>query len=295
MSVESSPIGRLFMGFLNTAYVAHPYKTGVIGYPSDLKSFSRTQGDRFFREHYMAKNMAVAIVGDVTVPELQALGTKYFSGISDASAPPPVVTQEPEQQAERRVIFEDPAQPMIMIGWHIPAGDDPRFASYEALASLLGGGDWARLNKTLVKERKIAVQLQAFAGLPGDKYPSMLGILVVPATGQDPLQVEQAVYGVIDTVLNVSPFTAAELEGYKVRVRARNIGRAEGNSSLADALSRAQILKHDWREFFREQERVQALQVNDLLSAMRTSLIKSNRTVGLIVNPPKQASNEGGR
>jgi predicted Zn-dependent peptidase len=295
MGIESSPIGRLFMGFLNTAYVAHPYKTGVIGFPSDLKTFSRTQGDAFFREHYVAKNMAVAVVGDVTVPELQALGAKYFGGISDAPAPPPVDTQEPEQQAERRVIFEDPAQPMIMIGWHIPAGDDPRYASYEALASLLGGGDWARLNKALVKERKIAVQLQAFAGLPGEKYASMLGVLVVPATGQDPLKVEQAVYDVTDSVLNVNPFTAAELDGYKVRVRARNIARAEGNSSLTDALSRAQILQGDWREFFREQERVQALQVDDLLAAMKRSLVKSNRTVGLIVNPPKQASNEGGR
>ena len=295
MGVESSPIGRLFMGFLNTAYVAHPYKTGVIGFPSDLKSFSRTQGDAFFREHYVAKNMAVAVVGDVTVPELQALGAKYFSGISDAPAPPPVDTQEPEQQAERRVIFEDPAQPMLMIGWHIPAGNDPRYPPYEALASLLGGGDWARLNKALVKERKIAVELEAFAGLPGEKYASMLGVLVVPASGQDPLKVEQAVYDVIDSVLTVKPFTADELDGYKVRVRARNIARAEGNASLTDALARAQILQGDWREFFRESERVQALQVNDLLGAMKRSLVKSNRTVGLIVNPPKQASNQGGR
>jgi predicted Zn-dependent peptidase len=295
MGVESSPIGRLFMNFLNTAYVAHPYKTGVIGFPSDLKSFSRTQGDAFFREHYVAKNMAVAVVGDVTVPELQALGAKYFSGISDAPAPPPVDTQEPEQQAERRVIIEDQAQPMIMIGWHIPAGDDPRYPAYEALASLLGGGDWARLNKALVKERKIAVQLEAFAGLPGEKYPTMLGMLVVPASGQDPLKVEQAVYGVMDSVLSVDPFTAAELDGYKVRVRAGNISRAEQNSSLTDALVRAQILKGDWREFFREQERVQALTVADLMAAMKRSLVKSNRTVGLIVNPPTQASNEGGR
>ena len=295
MAVESSPFGRLFMGFLNTAYVAHPYKTGVIGFPSDLKSFSRTQGDAFFREHYVAKNMAVAVVGDVTVAELQALGAKYFGGISDAPAPPPLDTQEPVQDAERRVIFEDPAQPMVLMGWHIPAADDPRYPAYEALASLLGGGDWARLNKALVKERKIAVQLQAFAGLPGAKYASMLGVLVVPATGQDPLKVEQAAYDVIDSVLTVNPFTAAELDGYKVRVRARNITRAEGNSSLTDALVRAQILQGDWREFFREQEYVQALKVDDLQGAMKRSLIKRNRTVGLIVNPPKQASNEGGR
>ena len=78
-------------------------------------------------------------------------------------------------------------------------------------------------------------------------------------------------------------------------MRAGNISRAEQNSSLTDALVRAQILQGDWREFFREQERVQALTVGDLMAAMKRSLLKSNRTVGLIVNPPKQASNEGGR
>jgi predicted Zn-dependent peptidase len=295
MGVESSPVGRLFMDFINIAFVAHPYKTGVIGYPSDLKSFSRTQGDQFFRRNYMARNMAVAVVGDATVPELQTLTTKYFGSLSDAPPPPPLDTREPAQDAERRVILEDPAQPMIMIGWHIPAGTDPRYPAYEALASLLGGGDWARLNKTLVKERKIATQLQAFAGLPGEKYPTLLGVMIVPAAGQDPLVVEKAVYGVMDSVLTVNPLTDAELDGYKVRVRARNIARAEGNSSLADALSRAQILQGDWREFFREQERVQALAVADLMGAMKRSLVKSNRTVGMIVNPPKQASNEGGR
>ncbi len=295
MGVESSPTGRLFMDFINTAFVAHPYKTGVIGYPSDLKSFSRTEAERFFADHYVAKNMACAVVGDVTLADVQALATKYFGGISDAPAPRPVITQEPAQDAERRVLLEDPAQPVILIGWHIPAGNDPRYPAYEALASLLGGGDWARLNKTLVKERKIAVQLQAFAGLPGEKYPTLLGVFVIPAAGQDPLTVEKAVYGVMDSVLTVTPFTAAELDGYKVRVRAGNIGRAEQNSQLTDALVRAQIVNGDWREFFRQQERVQALTVDDVVTAMKASLVKSNRTVAMIVNPPKQASNEGGR
>lgn len=295
MGVESSPVGRLVMDFLNTAFVAHPYKTGVIGYPSDLKSFSRAQGDAFFRRNYVARNMAVAVVGDVTVPELQGLANKYFAGISDAPAPPPVDTQEPAHDAERRVILEDPAQPMIIVGWHIPAGNDPRYPAYEALASLLGGGDWARLNKALVKERKIAVQMQAFAGLPGQKYPNMLGLFIVPATGQDPLAVEQAAYGVMDSILATSPFLAGELEGYKVRVRAQNIGRAERNSSLTDALARAQIIQGDWREFFREQERIQSLTVDDLMAAMRSALVKKNRTVAMIVNPPPQAANEGGR
>ncbi len=295
MRIESSPFGRLYMEFIQAAYTAHPYGFGGIGHPSDLKTFSRTEGEDFFRRNYVAKNMAVAVVGDVTVPEVQTYAGKYFGGISDAPPPPYPDTEEPEQKAERRVIVEDPAQPMILIGWHIPAVTDPTYAAYEALSNLLGAGDWSRLNKALVKERKIATQLQTITGVPGEKFPSLFGILVVPATGQDPLEVEKAVYGVMDSILTVKPFTAAELDGYKVRVRATKIGAAERNSDLAGELAQAQEMFGDWHEFFREQERVQKLTVDDVMGAMGRSLVKSNRTVAMIVNPPKQAANEGGR
>jgi len=295
MRVESSPFGRLYMEFVQAAYTAHPYGFGIIGHPSDLKSFSRTQGEEFFYRNYMAKNMAVALVGDVTVPDVRAYAEKYFGGISDAPAPPYPDTEEPEQKVERRILLEDPAQPMILVGWHIPAVTDSAYPAYEALASLLGGGDWARLNKALVKERKIATQLQSITGVPGEKFPSMFGILVVPATGQDPLEVEKTVYGVMDSILTVKPITAEELDGYKVRVKAGKIAAAERNDNLAGELAQAQEMFGDWHEFFREQERVQKLTVGDVMGAMKRSLVKSNRTVAMIVNPPKQASNEGGR
>jgi len=63
MRVESSPIGRLYYEFITTAFNAHPYGFGGIGYPSDLKSFSRTQGEEFFRRNYVAKNITIVVVG----------------------------------------------------------------------------------------------------------------------------------------------------------------------------------------------------------------------------------------
>jgi predicted Zn-dependent peptidase len=295
MGIESSPTGRLFDEFIHAAFVAHPYSFGVIGTPSDLKTFSRTQGDEFFRAHYVAKNMTVAVVGDVMLPELQKVATRYFS---DLPAAPPAHgpdTVEPEQKAERRVILEDPAQPVIMMGWHIPAATDPRYPAYQALASLVGGGDYARLNKILRKDRKIVTQIQTFAGWPGEKYPNLFGLFAMPAAGQDPLVVEQAIYGVLDSIATVNPLTNDELNGYKVRVRAGKIGAVENNLQLASQLAEAQTMYGDWHDFFREQERVQALTVADLMAAMKQSLVKGNRTVGMIVNPPKQASHEGGR
>ncbi len=295
MSTESAPVGRLVDEFIHASFVAHPYGFGGIGHPSDLKSFTRTQGDEFFRKHYVAKNMTVALVGDVATPEVKAVAEKYFGDLSDAPLPSPIDTVEPEQHAERRVILEDAAQPLVLMGWHIPAASDPRYPAYEALADLLGGGNWARLNKALVKEQKSVVRIQCGTGFPGEKYPNQLVIFVVPASGQDPLKVEQAVYDVLNEVETRKPFSAEELAGYKVRVRAEKIGVAADNAQLAGALAQAQALYGDWHEFFRGQERVQALTTADVIEVMKRSMIHSNRTVGLIVNPTAAAANHGGR
>ena len=63
MRYESSPNGRLILEFITAAYQAHPYGFGGIGHTSDLKSFSREEGDEFFKKHYVAKNMVVSVVG----------------------------------------------------------------------------------------------------------------------------------------------------------------------------------------------------------------------------------------
>lgn len=294
MRYESSPVGRLFWEFITTAFVAHPYGFGGIGYPSDLRSFTRTEGEEFYRRHYVAKNMAVAVVGDVATADVRRVAEEYFSIVSDAPAPPPLDTVEPEQMAERRILLEDAAQSYIGIGWHIPAASDPRYPAYEAAASLLAGGDFARLTKRLVKEKKVCTQIQMFTGFPGEKYPTLMMLFAVPSAGQDPLAVEAEIHAAMAEVMESAPFTDEELEGYKVRVRAQKIAAAEGNQNLALSLAQAQMLKGDWREFFRDAERVQSLTVADLMDALKTSVKRSNRTVAMIV-PPQTASAEGGR
>ena len=78
-------------------------------------------------------------------------------------------------------------------------------------------------------------------------------------------------------------------------MKASKIGSVERNSDLASALATAQTLNGDWREFFREQERVQSLGVRDVMDAMNQAFVKSNRTVGMIVNRDAQTANAGGK
>ncbi len=296
MRIESSPIGRLFYEFITTAFNAHPYGFGGIGHASDLRTFSRTEGEEFFRTNYVAKNMTVVLVGDVKLAEVKRLAEQYFAPLSDAPAPGPLDTVEPEQIGERRVTIEDKAQPAIMVGWHIPAASDPSYPAFKAAADILGGGAWSRLQKSLVKERKIATVAQAFTGFPGERYPNLFGLFMFPATGTEPQALEQAAYGVLDQAMSTEPITQAELDGYKVRVRAAKIAAVDDNASLAGELAQAQSLYGDWREFFRETERVLSLTPEQLTTALKGAVTKKNRIVAMMVPPPAQApAAEGGR
>jgi len=293
MSTESSPFGRLADAFVHAAFTAHPYGQGTIGAAADLQSLTRTEGEAFFHSHYVAPAMTVAVVGDVTLAELRKVAERYFADVPGGPAPPGVQTVEPEQRSERRAVLEDEAQPIVMIGWHMPACTDPHFAAFQALADLLGGGDHARLQKALVRDAAIAVDVQTTTGFPGEKYPGLLGVLTIPAEGVAPDSLERAAERVVEDVRSAHPFSQAELDGYKVRVRAQKLGAVEQNASLAHELGHAQALQRDWRAFFREQDRVQALTLDDLSGALR-AFNAENRVVAMLA-PPKPGAKPGAK
>ena len=285
MSTESSPFGRLADAFVHAAFKVHPYGQGTIGAAADLKSLTRTEGEAFFHRHYVAPAITVAVVGDVTPAELERVAKRYFDDIPGGPAAAGVQAVEPEQKAERRVTLNDAAQPIVMVGWHMPACTDAHFTAYEALADLLGGGDHARLQKALVRDAAIAVDIQTTTGFPGEKYPGLYGVLAVPAEGVAPDSLERGVERVVQDASTAHPLTQEELDGYKVRARAQKLGAVEQNASLAHELGHAQALHHDWRAFFREQDEVQSLTLDDLSQALRT-FTAENRVVSMLVPPP---------
>src|SRR5207237_4443563 len=100
MRTESSPVGRLIEQALAAAFTAHPYGQPVVGWPSDLESFSATDAVAFYRKYYVPANMTVAVVGDVKAAEVLPIVEKYFGRLPKAPAPEPLRTVEPPQAAD---------------------------------------------------------------------------------------------------------------------------------------------------------------------------------------------------
>src|SRR6185436_14219741 len=152
---------------------AHPYKQPSIGYMSDLQSITITDAEKFFQTWYAPSNLTTAIVGDVRAETLVPILEKYFGRIPARPAPPPLRTIEPPQRAEKTVVLEDPSQPMYIEAYHRPAGTHPDDAVWEAIDDILRTGRTSRFYRSLVRDKKVAVDLETFGAYPGEKYPHL--------------------------------------------------------------------------------------------------------------------------
>ncbi|MBI5365419.1 MAG: insulinase family protein [Planctomycetes bacterium] len=282
MRTESQPIGKLLEAFLAVAFQAHPYRWPTIGYRSDLDNLTRAQAQAFYARHYVPGNTIIAIVGDFsTAAALPVLG-KYFGRLPAAPRAARHATTEPPQEGERRVEIETQAQPVLGIGWHKPGAAGKDEAVYDALVDVLSGGRSSRLYRRLVKEQKLAMQTQAFTGLPGSKHPGLFIVVALPTVGHTTDELEKAIYAETARLSNAPP-TDEELAGVKTRARAGFVRALESSSGLAAQLTTYEAITGSWRDLFRNLDKIDAVTGADCLRVAQETFTQKNRTVARLV------------
>jgi len=278
---ESNPFERLFEQFMATAYVAHPYGQPVVGWPSDLESFSMTDAQAYYKKYYVPADMIVTLVGDVKASEVMPVIEKYFGRLPAGPKPDPLRTVEPPQNAERIVILHETSQPVFIEGYHKPSAKDKDDAVYDALQDLMSNGRTSRLYRSLVRDKKIAAQTGGFNGFPGSKYPNMFVFYAISTPGHTPDETRDAIHTEIERVRN-QDISDEELKMIKTRAKADLLRRLGDDQGLAFQLGTAQSLYGDWRELFRHVDAIDKVSKADIRRVANATFVESNRTVGMI-------------
>lgn len=277
---ESSAIGRLLDDFMAVAYKNHMYRSWVIGCMSDLEHISRTEAEEWFNKWYRAKNLTCVLVGDVDPNTAFPILEKYLGKIPSGEKPSQYVSVDPPQRVEKRIIMEDPSQPFVVIAYHKPAFDDPDNAVYDAISDILAGGRSSRLYTALVKEKKLAMHVGAITEL-GRKYPGLFLFYAVPNQGVAPEECEKAIYEEIEKIKK-EPVSKDELDGLKARNKKAFIEALKSNFGLALNLALYQNLLGDWRELFKELEKIEKVTPEDIMRVANKTFVNTNKTVGII-------------
>jgi len=285
MRTESSPFGKLLEQFQLMSYTYHPYHGTTIGAMSDIQRYTRQKVKNYFKKYYNPRTMTIAIVGDFNTKDVIKLADEYFGRIPAGDVPEPIVTKEPKQTVERRLVLRENSQPIYLVGYHRPSGAHKDNAALLALGQILGQGRSSRLYKRLVKEDKITAQIGAVNGFPGDKYPTLFLVYAVSNPGHTNEEIEKAIDEEIEK-LQTKKVSVDELKKVKARAKADLIYGLKSNMGIAQALATNYVLYGDWREIFKDVERLEKVTPEDIMRVAKKYLNKNGRNVGVIV--PKE-------
>ncbi len=279
LRVDDSNAATLEEQVQATALLAHPYRNPVIGWPSDILSWTLTDLQRFYRTYYAPNNCTVVLVGDL-------------GAIPAGPAPPPVVTREPEQQGERRLSLQRPGQsPLVHYAYYALSASDPLEPALNVLQTVLLGGDASRLNRALVEEGKLAVAVGG--GWPQGFDPNLFYIQATLPVGGSIECFETS----LDTELE--RISAEGITDQELR-RAKNIIAADfwrGLSTIdgkARMLGEYAVMHGDHRLLFAAPEAYESVTRQDVLMAARQVFDPRRRTIGVLV-PERSAETASAR
>lgn len=220
-NIDSDPGARLGEAMRAAMFVNHPYGRPIIGWGDEVRKLEREDALAFYRTWYSPANAIVVISGDVTAEEVKPLAEATYGKLPARTTPVRKRLQEPDLQAERRVILRDAGvkQPQFTRMYKAPsyrAGDVEKVVPLQVLAEVLGGGSTSRLYRRLVMDLRIAAGVR-FDYDPEDFDYATASISVSPAPGRDLALAETAVNAVIKDMLD-NGVSEAELARAKKRL-----------------------------------------------------------------------------
>jgi zinc protease len=284
-SVDNSNFGILREQLQAAAYTAHPYHWPVVGWPSDIESWTMDDLKNHFRMGYAPNNCVMVVVGDVTSPQVMTLAKKYLEPIPRQDPPPEVRTKEPEQIGERRVTVTKPAQlPIEMVAYHVPQANHPDDPILDVMQAILSHGQSSRLYSRMVDKEQLVLSVNAFRQTTFD--PGLLIFSLQPRTGIEPARAEKVLFEELDR-LSSQTVPDQELRKAKNQLLADHYRQLKTIAGRANLLGEYEVFYGDYRKLYTVDSQYEAVTAADIQRVARQYLSEKNRTVATLIPESK--------
>jgi predicted Zn-dependent peptidase len=259
LNVQNRPYGGFPWILLPPVlYDTFPNAHNGYGDFSELEQATVDDAAAFFDTYYAPGNAQLTVAGYLDVDETLALVEKHFGDVPARPAPDRPAFGEPIPSGERRRVVPDAQAPLpaLALGYRLPdpVTDLDGYLAHALLATVLGDGEAARLERRLVHADGLVTDVSASAGLFGPldaRDPDTFTITAMHPVGVDPDRVLAAVDEELDKLAAAGP-TPDELarqvarwsagmhqENDRVMYRMLGLGAREllyGRAELSDEL-----------------------------------------------------------
>ncbi len=262
-----------------TAYKAHPYQWGVIGWKSDLQSITREDLYNYYRDYYAPNNATLVLVGDFSTDDVLKKADKYFGEIPAGKPVPHPRTTEPEQYGERRVIVRRAGNlAHINIAYHVPAMGNEDIYPLNVLQMVLSHGRSSRLYKAIV-HKELATSANFYVGISID--PGLAWLNAEVSASIQPETVEEALCAEIEKVQ--SEFvTDDEFKKAINQAEASFIYAQDSVSKQASRLGYYETIA-SYKYMYEYLDNIRKVTKEDIQRVAAKYLTADNRTVGYFI------------
>ena len=277
----------------------HPYQHEVIGSMEDLTAASVEDVVSFFKTYYAPNNAVLVIAGDFDLAQAKALVRKHFGDIPRGPAVPALknMAVPPTIGAAKREVVQDQnaTAPVVFMIYRVPSTRGIDGAAVNLLGTALAGNRSTPLYKSLVREKQIAVNVNAF----NLGFVDGADLLVFRAQGKaatNPDSLETALRTELDKAITL--IDDAGLASAKAAEQFQFVNTLQttgGFGGRADALAEGYLYYGDADNVNKVLGRLNSVTTDRLRALVRERLVPTNRVTLVYVPAKKAASTTGNR
>ena len=287
---ENRPYGMALMALSAALFPPdHPYHWLTIGDAEDLRAMEFEDVRSFFRTYYHPANASLALAGDIDSERGFELAEAYFGDIPRGDKPSSVHA-DASVAREVRLVLEDRVElPRVYMAWHSPAMFADEDAEADLLADLLANGKTSRLYRTLVYDRRMALDVSAYQH--SREISSFFLLASTAAPGQSLTEITALVDEGIQQLADEGP-TGEEMERGLAQAEAHFMYRLQtvgGFGGKSDQLNAYNVFRGDPDFFGDDLARYRQATRESVRSAARKYLAFDRRVL-LSVVPKGQAA-----
>jgi zinc protease len=281
---ENRPYGLAFMAITSALFPPeHPYHWMTIGDIDDLRTMQFEDVQDFFRTYYHPSNASLAIAGDIETERAFELAEHYFGELLGGTAPARLRAAA-VLSGEKRLVIEDRVEmPRIYMAWLSPAMYEPGDAEMDLIGELLTSGKMSRLYRSLVYEKRIALDVSAFQS--SRELGSFFMLVVTAAPGRSLTDITALVDIELQQLSDNGP-TTVEMERVTAQAEAHFLYRLQtvgGFGGKSDQLNAYNVFRGDPGFFVADVERYRAADAEAIRSASARTLRADERVLLSVV------------
>ncbi len=256
------PVQGMLEDFLATHYKGHPYARPIIGYTEHLKNPRISKMMEFYKNWYVANNMALVLIGDFSAEEILPVIESKFSQWRKGDVPKlPESSLKPYVGREFKQVRLSPVRIGLTGFRSVPYGHEDSPVFYISGRLLSNGSGTGIFDKMMVENKVMAIQPISFQSYDHGSYI----ILFVPKiVGQSFGKAEELVNIGLDQLKN-GDFSESLLEAVKLEVRKEYLRNLETMDGRYGMIMQAFINGRSWEDMLTEIQQLEAVTKEDIM------------------------------